>query len=464
MRSEGWVALDPAYEDAAVSGGTVDRPALQRLMDDIHKGLVDAVVVIKLDRLSRSLRQFLELMSFMEEHHIAFCAVTQQINTASSAGRLLVNVLMSFAQFERELGSERTKEKVHAARKKGRFIGGCPPLGFDLDRVNHRLLVNEAEAEMVRELFRLYLDRSSLLAVVHEVNARGWTKKSWQNAKGVHRNGRPFDKVYLQRLLINPLFIGRVTLHDEVYDGLQDAIVDDETFRQVGELLVANRNGQKPGPGTRNKHGALLRGLIKCGACGSALGHTYTKKNGNKLYRFYVCCRRIKESRDACPTPPFSAPDIEQFVVDQIRRVGRDPQLAQEVFEEAKRQQGNSLARLQSERDRLIKQKIQRDEQARRLTAMLISPGDSATLLRNIGEAEEQSATITRRLGELDQEITTAQQSDINFDHLKATLAEFDAVWDVLVPSERGQLINSLVERVICSPDGEIRVIFRTDK
>ena len=461
MKSEGWVAFEQTYEDAAVSGGTIERPALQRLMEDIQKGLVDAVVVVKLDRLSRSLRQFLDLMSFMEDHHIAFCAVTQQINTASSAGRLLVNVLMSFAQFEREIGSERTREKVQAARKKGRFTGGHPPIGYNVDPVSHQLIINPEESEMVRELFRLYLDRRSLLAVVLEVNARGWTKKSWQNAKGVYKNGRSFEKVYLQRILINPLYIGRVTLHGDVYDGLQEAIVDEETFRQAQERLVANRNGQSPGPGTRNKHGALLRGLIKCGACGSALGHTYTKK-GNRLYKFYTCTRRVKEGKDACPTPPFSAPDIEAFVVDQIRQVGRDPQLAHEVFEEAKRQQHDSLARIKSEHDRLIKQKIQRDERARRLTAMLTNPGDSATVLRSIGEAEEQSATITRRLGELDQEIATAQQADINFDHLKAALAEFDSLWDVLMPHERGQLINSLVERVTCSPDCHIRVEFRT--
>lgn len=463
MRSEGWVAMEPAYEDAAVSGGTVDRPALQRLMEDIQKGLVDAVVVVKLDRLSRSLRQFLDLMSFMEEHHIAFCAVTQQINTASSAGRLLVNVLMSFAQFEREIGSERTREKVQAARKKGRFTGGHPPIGYNVDPASHQLIVNPEEAEMVRELFRLYLNRQSLIEVVKEVNARGWTKKSWQNAKGVYKNGRPFEKVYLQRILINPLYIGRVTLHGDVYDGLQEAIVDEETFRQVQELLVSNRNGQSPGPGTRNKHGALLRGLIKCGVCGAALGHTYAKR-GSKLYRFYTCTTRVKQGKDSCPTPPLSAPDIEAFVVDQIRRVGRDPRLVAEVFEEAKRQQHDSVARLQSERDRLVKQKIQRDEQARRLTAMLVNPGDSATLLRNIGEAEEQSATITRRLGELDQEIADVQGREIGFEHLKAALAEFDSLWDVLMPHERGQLIHSLVQRVVCSPDGEIRVIFRTEK
>ncbi len=399
MKSEGWVALEQTYEDAAVSGGTVDRPALKQLITDIELGKIDAVVVVKLDRLSRSLSQFLQLMEFMEHHFIAFCAVTQQINTASSAGRLLVNVLMSFAQFEREIGSERTREKVCAARKKGRYIGGHPPLGYDIDRESHQLTVNPVEAELVRELFRLYLDRRSLLAVVQEVNARGWTKKSWQNGKGVYRNGRPFDKVYLQRLLINPLYIGRVTLHGDIYDGLQDPVIHEETFKQAQELLDSNRNSQSLGSGTRNKHGALLGGLIKCGACGQAMAHSYAKRPG-RLFRYYRCTTAQKQGRDACPAPSLPAADLEEFIVEQIRRVARDPDLAQEVFDEALR--------------------LREDE--------------------------------------------AAQRSEIDFDQWQGALIEFDAAWDVLLTHKKAPLIASLIQRVVCSPDGDMQIIFRTDK
>ena len=205
LKSDGWVALPEAYQDGAYSGGTTDRPALQRLLADIEQGMVDAVVVVKIDRLSRSLLQFLQMMAYFEEKQVSFVAVTQQINTSSSAGRLLINVLVSFAQFEREIGSERTREKIHAAKKKGRYTGGHPPLGYDIDRINHRLLVNTEEAEMVRQLFNLYLEHRSLLAVAKFVNARGWKRKSWFTREGVRRTGTRFEKVYLQRLLINPL-------------------------------------------------------------------------------------------------------------------------------------------------------------------------------------------------------------------------------------------------------------------
>ena len=362
-------------------------------MDDIRHERVDAIVVVKLDRLSRSLRHFLELMEFFEKHKVAFCAVTQQISTTSSAGRLMLNVLFSFAQFEREIIGERTAAAMCAARKKGRWIGGGVILGYRPDKENHSLIVDEEEAACVRELFDLYLQRRSVIAAVQEVNARGWVKKRWIKGKGAGY-GRPYDKVHLQQLLTNPTYIGKVTLHAKIFEGLHEAIIDEETFNQAQELLVHNRNGQRPGPETRSKHQALLRGLLKCGHCGCAMGHTYTKK-GNRLYRYYTCTTKVKKGKDACPTPSFAAADIEASVVEQVRRVARDPKLAAQMFEEAKRQQEANVARLRSERDRLTKQKIQRDEEARRLTAMLSqSNGDSPTILRQIAEAEGQATRI----------------------------------------------------------------------
>jgi site-specific DNA recombinase len=329
MKSEGWVALPRAYEDAAITGGTIDRPALQRLMDDIQRGHVDAIVVVKLDRLSRSLSQFLQLMEFFEEHHIAFCAVTQQINTASSAGRLLVNVLMSFAQFEREIGSERTREKIHAARKKGRYIGGHPPLGYDIDKATHRLVVNPDEAQMIRELFDLYLEHQSLLAVVQEANARGWRRKSWQTTRGIERVGARFEKVYLQRLLINPLYIGQVTLKGKTFPGLHEAMVREDTFHQVQDLLQANR--REKNPAKHNKHGALLRGLLRCNLCGCGLSHTFTRR-GVKLYRYYLCTTVTKQGRSACASPQIPAGDLEAQVVSEIRRQVKEPASLQELL------------------------------------------------------------------------------------------------------------------------------------
>ena len=180
QRSEGWQLAADRYDDGGFSGGNIERPAMNRLLADIKAGLIDCVIVYKVDRLSRSLLDFARLIDVFDQHNVSFVSVTQQFNTATSMGRLVLNVLLSFAQFEREIISERTSDKMCAARRKGKWLGGPPILGYDVDREKHRLIINPEEAEMVRELFDQYLQRRSLLAVVQEVNHRGWTTKSYE--------------------------------------------------------------------------------------------------------------------------------------------------------------------------------------------------------------------------------------------------------------------------------------------
>jgi site-specific DNA recombinase len=447
MKSEGWIALPDTYEDGGFSGGTTDRPALQRLLADIGEGKIDAVVVVKIDRLSRSLLQFLQLMEFFEEHHTAFCAVTQSIDSSTSAGRLILSVLMSFAQFEREIGSERTREKMQAARKRGAFIGGHPPLGYDIDKENHCLVVNPDESEMVRELFELYMDRRSLLEVVKEVNARGWRRKSWRTQKGVHRAGARFEKVYLQRLLINPLYIGQVTLHGETYPGQHEAIVNEETFRQVGELLAANRNcGDAV---VRNKHGVLLRGLLRCGRCGATMSHTWTRKR-NRAYAYYRCVTTQKQGRSACATPALALGEVETVVISEIRRLAQDPALVDQVFSEALHQTQEKRKRLDSERTRLLRQRQQREQAIKRLVSAL--EGRSAELpevvAERIAERKAEITQINERLAQVEQDLAGIGEQPLDRDHLIQTLAQFTDLWDTLYPRERIRLVRSLIESV----------------
>jgi site-specific DNA recombinase len=190
LTHEGWICLTDRYDDGGFTGGNMDRPALRRLLADIEAGKIDCVVVYKVDRLSRSLLDFARMMETFEKHRVAFVSVTQQFNTATSMGRLVLNVLLSFAQFEREIISERTRDKIAAARRKGKWSGGHPILGYDVD-TNKKLLVNADEAVRVRAIFDLYLQRESLLAVVQELANRGWLNKRWTTRKGHERGGQP---------------------------------------------------------------------------------------------------------------------------------------------------------------------------------------------------------------------------------------------------------------------------------
>ena len=339
----GWALLPERYDDGGFTGGNMDRPALQRLKADIQAGKVDCVIVYKVDRLSRSLLDFARLMETFEQHQVAFVSVTQLFNTASSMGRLILNVLLSFAQFEREIIAERTRDKIAATRRKGKWAGGRPLLGFDVDPRGGRLLVNADEAERVRAIFALYLEHEALLPVVQELERRGWANKCWRSKKGQPCGGRPFTKTGLHRLLTNVTYVGRVRYKDEVHQGEQPPLVDAGAFQRVGQHLA--HNGPTLGPPALNRPGALLKGLLHCGPCGSAMTPAHSAK-GARRYRYYTCVTAQKRGWHTCPSKSIPAAEIEALVVEQVKEVGRDPALLHSVLEQARQQGQGQTAEL----------------------------------------------------------------------------------------------------------------------
>jgi site-specific DNA recombinase len=319
---EGWSCLDDRYDDGGFSGGNMERPALQRLLADIEAGKVHTVVTYKVDRLTRSLLDFAKILETFDRHQVAFVSVTQQINSATSMGRLMLNVLLSFAQFEREIISERTRDKMAATRRKGKWCGGAPLLGYDLDPRGSKLLVNEAEARQVRAIFDLYLKQQALLPVVRELNRRGWTTKRWLNKAGQARGGRLFDRTNVYRLLTNVAYAGKVRYKNEVYDGEQLALVDLAQWERVQRLL---RQHGHPGGG-KVTDGFLLRGLLRCSACACAMTPSQTRR-GSQRYRYYVCTHAQKRGWDQCPSKSLPAGPLENFVVEQLGRSFHDSSL-----------------------------------------------------------------------------------------------------------------------------------------
>src|SRR5262249_31987731 len=353
LAHEGWTCLPDRYDDGGFSGGNMERPALQRLLTDIRAGKVDCVVSYKVDRLSRSLLDFAKMMETFEQHGISFVSITQQFNSATSMGRLVLNVLLSFAQFEREIISERTRDKVAATRRKGKWAGGMPILGFDVDPRGGRLLVNEEEASRVRAIFARYLERQALLPVVQELERRGWVNKRWQTRQGHERGGRPFDRTSLHRLLTNVAYLGKSRYKSEVHAGEHAAIVDAQVFQQVQALL--RQNGSTGGAAVRDEFGALLKGLLRCLPCGWAMTPSHTTRSRTKRYRYYVCSSATKSGRKTCPAPSIPAGEIERFVVERIRAIGADPALQQEVFAQARQQDDTCLSEWEADKRGLEK-------------------------------------------------------------------------------------------------------------
>jgi len=312
----GWTLIPDHYDDGGFSGGSMERPALQQLLDDIEARRVECVVVYKVDRLSRSLLDFARLIDRFDQRSITFVSVTQQFNTTTSLGRLTLNILLSFAQFEREIISERTRDKMSAARRKGKWVGGTPVLGYDVDPRGGRLVVNEKEARRVRDIFKLYQEHRSLTPAVAELARRGWTTKSWKSKRGIRRKGRLFTKASLRRFLTNAIYVGKVEYRDTIYDGEHAAIVDLELWEAVNAEF---RKRQRPKTDSlRTKQKALLTGLLFCKSCERPMIATYAAKRGLR-YRYYLCKAAQRNGWKSCPTKSVPSTLIEDSVVAQLR-------------------------------------------------------------------------------------------------------------------------------------------------
>jgi site-specific DNA recombinase len=443
QKGEGWVALPARYDDGGFTGGNMERPAVKRLMADIEAGRVDCVVVYKVDRLSRSLIDFARMMEVFERKKVSFVSVTQQFNTTQSMGRLTLNILLSFAQFEREIISERTRDKIAAARRKGKWSGGRSVIGYDVDPVTKKLVVNRDEAALVREIFGLYRAKRSLLDIARELNGRGLRTKAVRTTKGAAYGGREWDKPAVLKVLRNILYRGRVRYKAETFAGEHEAIVDDALWVKVNEML--RHNGRDGGMVARNKFGALLKGLIHCGPCGLSMGHTMTNKNGTRVYRYYVCYKAQKQGWDSCPCRSLPAEQIEGFVVEQIRRIGKDPALLSLTLAKCREQMAaqrtaaegelsgveRDLARLHAELGRVAGDAATNAHAAARL----------ADLHQKVQAAEELAAALRDQIDAVD-------AGQISKAEVDAALAEFDGLWSRLSPKEQAQLMRMLVQRV----------------
>ena len=439
QRHEGWVCLPQRYDDGGFSGGNLERPAMQRLLADVAAGKVDCVVVYKVDRLSRSLLDFARVMQTFDRFGVTFVSVTQSFRTNDSMGRLTLNILLSFAQFEREIISERTRDKIAAARRKGKFSGGKPLLGYDIvsSPAGAKLVVNGDEAAIVRSVFDLYLEHEALIPVVRELARRGWHTKRWTTRSGETRGGRTFDKTTLYKLLTSRTYTGVVSYGGEIYAGEHDAIVDPATFEQVRAVL--GRNGKTAGAAVRNRYGALLKGLLHCTCCKCSMTHAYTAKRGRR-YRYYVCSQAQKKGWDTCPSKSVPAGEIERFVVEQIKAVGRDPAVLEGTLRQMRQQHAKCLADLKTE------QKVAERERARHHAALkkLAAAPDADAL----AALHEQIRGAEHRLAGIRGKLQASDHQHVEPAHVRVALAGFDGMWDRLPPVEQARLMALLVERV----------------
>ena len=323
QRAEGWVCTRERYDDGGFSGGTLERPGLKTLIKDIEAGLVDVIVVYKIDRLSRSLMDFARLVEVFDKHGVTFVSVTQAFNTTTSMGRLTLNILLSFAQFEREVTGERIRDKFAASRAKGMWMGGFVPMGYDV--VERKLLINDAEAAAVRHIFQRFVELGSATLLTRELVANGTLNK----------RGRPIDKGFLYKLFRNRVYIGEAVHRGSSHPGEHQAIITPELWDQLHAIL--RESPRQRAANTRTQTPALLKGLIFT-ATGVAMTPTATKK-GSRHYRYYTSMDAIR-NRAGEGTDGFvrlNAGMVESAVLQHIRSLLRTPEIAARAVEAARR-------------------------------------------------------------------------------------------------------------------------------
>ena len=320
QKSNGWVCLPEHYDDGGYTGGNTNRPALQRLLSDCEAGLVDIIVVYKIDRLSRSICDFADLSKKFDEWGVQFVAVTQEINTATPSGRMMLNILITFSQFEREIIAQRVQDKMEASRKKGMFVGGTVPFGYVV--VNKKLVIKEEDAKIVRSVFQRFIEVQSPKLIASELNQAGHRTKA----------GNPWQRDHIYRMLNNHTYIGEVKYKDAICKGEQQAIVTREVWNRVQEILKENDRNKE----TKDRQGivAPLKNVLKCGHCGGAMMPTYTSR-GSQRYFYYLCCKDARRGIAECPVHQIPAEDVERIVKRQLQKMLGDLSLTLQFAEKS---------------------------------------------------------------------------------------------------------------------------------
>lgn len=432
--SEGWTLVPSQYDDGGYTGANIERPGMKRLLDAIQAKKVNCVVVYKVDRLSRSIRDFAKIMETFEKHGAQFVSVTQQFNTTTSLGRLTLNILLSFAQFEREIISERTRDKQVAARRKGKWTGGLLVLGYNL--VDSRLIVNDAEADRVRQIFNWYLEGRSVFEIVAQCEKLGWRNKEWTTINGRSFGGYAIRKCHLYKMLANPLYAGQIRADKEIVMADHAAIIDPQAFALTQQKLKENTRH----PGTKNRRSidALLRGLLYCSVCGSAMSPSYTSKE-TRRYRYYSCLRAVQKLGTRCTTRAVPAPMIEKAVVESVRKFAHTPEVVRQTAQAARERLEEHHAGI---RDQIKEANANVRNAKTQLGRTRSSNPDRNTELRDGIAAEEKRADGLRARIDRGERLRPDERT------VRDELSSFDELWGSMAFDQQIALLKLIVERV----------------
>lgn len=463
---EGWKPYEEAYNDPGFSGGNMDRPALRKLISDAKQGKFQVVVCYKYDRLSRNTKDFLHILDIFDRYGVAFVSVTQPIDTTSSIGRLMRSILMDFAQFEREMIGERTRDKISAMARKGKWFGGRPILGYDIDAETKKLVINQEEAKQAIDMFETYLRTGSLFLTVQALDQKGVRMKRWKTKVGIEKGGHRLQRVKLYQLLRNPVYVGSIRHNGNLYKGEHEPIVPEKLFNEVDQLLSENGKGRRKRPnGDHKRHHFLLRGLVKCAHCGFAMTPNFAYSKGNKFF-YYKCLSVIKMNKEACVVRSITAKALEDFVLRRMTQMGQNKDLVDRLVNEAQSQTSHELP-LKMEEKRLVQAELGRiKDQESNIGKILAMEGPESKrfdyLMNQVDLLREKKEQASAKLPPLDKEILELESRTIDADVMRRNFESFERVYPKIGPDDLKELIHLLLKSVVY--DGvasQVKIVYR---
>ncbi len=466
QKSVGWKSFK-VYEDAGQSGGSLNRPAMKQLIEDIKRKRIQVVVVYKIDRLTRNHKDFYALLEIFNEHDVKFVSTTQHFDTTSPAGRLLLHVMLEFAQFEREMSQERTYDKRFAMAKRGMWCGGFVPLGYVVKK--KKLVIHKEEAKIVQLCFELYLKLASMSKVAEKLNEMGYrTKKFYAKGKDASGNTK-FDKKKISNILDNYFYIGKVRFKDKsrkeyVFDGEHKPIITDEKlWDKVQNILVSNRETHKTFK--QNKYEMLFLGLLTCGNCGSTMTNSSKEKKG-KMYLYYRCTAAVIKGKKACPVRTVAADELEEFLLMKFKELGSNEKLLAKSIDKANVLANQGLEPLRKDKETAESQLAKTNQQLKQLIEFIktadLDKKRSRGVVKEMSDLEGSKEKLEDEIHRIKTNMHHLSQQVIDVDAFTRLFREFPKVFETFSFDEKRNLILLLVKEVIYIPT-KLRVLFWGD-
>lgn len=451
-KEKGWQECAETFDDPAESGKDLKRPAMQRLLKAVNEETIQGVIVYKIDRLTRSSRDFHHLMELFEKHNVAFVSATESIDTKSPQGRLMVNIMVQFAQYDRELDQERSKDFHLARARKGLWCAGLPPLGYDIK--DKMLVINAKEAQLVRDIFDLYLRYESAMRVAEELNHMGYRRKIHKTEKGKLYGGKHFDMDSVVRILERKVYIGFITNNrtGQEFPSQHKPIIPPRVFEKAQELLASHNHRGGEIHYALNRHGFRLKGIIRCGECGSAVvGHARPKKG--KVYRYYRCLAQQNGLPIQCSFKSVGSDKVEEFVIEKLASVGWDRSFLEMVVKKAVRQARQKIGPLQEEKWQ-IESRLQEIQTSIQNLINLAKEGSSSQeAAKELKELEEAKKALEARSAEIETQLAHRKRVVYDVDTVQGALQRF-ARFIYKIPIElQIQTIRLMVRQVTLYKD-----------